>query len=130
MQTRSRKQKQVFNGGGALPLSYFNGGFDTQLTNDRGMDHGPTAEYVRPALPQSAGARGGFYPGIMVPFTENAARIAVSLAAVAASHYLSAPPYFKQSATKQTVAKKPKMTRKKVAKKVARRGTRKQAKRV
>lgn len=116
-------RKQVFNGGGALPLSYFNGGFDTQLTNNTGADFNYATETVaRPALPQTAGARGGFYPTVMGPFASNAARLAVPLAAVAASHYLSAPPYFKRNTAK--VAKKNKRTLKRKAAK-GRKGSRK-----
>lgn len=111
----SRSRKQVFNGGGALPLSYFNGGFDTQLTNNTGSDFNYATDAVaRPALPQTAGARGGFYPTVMGPFASNAARLAVPLAAVAASHYLSAPPYFKRSTkkNKRTLKRKPTKGRK------------------
>lgn len=105
----SRYRNKVFNGGGALPLSYFNGGFDTQLTNNTGADYNyATAAVARPALPQTAGGcatrknrKGGFYPSVMGPFVSNAARLAVPLAAVATSHYLSAPPYFKRSAVKK-----------------------------
>lgn len=127
----SRSRKQVFNGGGALPLSYFNGGFDTQLTNDSGMDHNvATATVARPALAQTAGGnrenrQGGFYPTVMGPFAANAARLAVPLAAVAASQYLSAPPYFgRKVATVHKVAKSTKKAGRKTAK-LSKKATRK-----
>ncbi len=94
-----------------MPMSYFTGAFDEQLTNDAGVDYSATDSIARPALMQTGGrdrrrqrtqrkrsqrhrARGGFYPSVMGPFIANASRVAVPLAAVAASHYLGAPNYF------------------------------------
>lgn len=119
----SRSRKQVFNGG-----------FDTQLTNDRGIDHNVASVTVaRPALAQTAGGnrenrQGGFYPTVMGPFAANAARLAVPLAAVAASQYLSAPPYFGRkapAAATKKVARKGRKPSKKVTRKPVRKATRK-----
>lgn len=96
--TRNARRKQ--SGGGGMPLSYFNGGFDTQLVNTTGpVIAAPTDEIIRPALLQSGGGSrkqaGGFYPSVMGPFASNAAAIAVPLAAIVTSQYFSKPQYFK-----------------------------------
>lgn len=97
---RQRKTQRKQRGGG-MPLSYFTGGFDTQLVNSTGPDMAaPTDEIIRPALLQTGGSRkqnGGFYPSIMGPFTSNAAAIAVPLAAIVTSQYLGKPPYFSKN---------------------------------
>lgn len=95
--TRNARRKQS---GGGMPLSYFNGGFDTQLVNSTGpIMAAPTDEIIRPALLQSGGGSrkqtGGFYPSVMGPFASNAAAIAVPLAAIVTSQYFGKPQYFK-----------------------------------